>query len=162
MSSIRGKTFPPVIQTHHPLDRAWLQKLLGDEYFREVYQVGISGPRYDYINETEFAQISSLSELRNLFLADIKIATGPHVERPLRDSDLAVLGNMRQLQYLMLWDTNISDTGLEYLKRLTKLTNLALRRTSVTPDGVERIAEVTAEYQVYVPLRLVSSYSTRK
>jgi hypothetical protein len=126
VTKIMAKTFPPVNPAPSPSGPAWLRKLLGDEYFREVYQVSMSGPQYDYINETEFAQLSSLTEVRNLFLTNIKIATGPHIERPLRDSDLAVLQNMRKLQDLIIGGANISDAGLQYLKMLTKLTQLDL------------------------------------
>jgi|SRR5436190_4447146 len=150
-SSITGKTLPPVNPDPSPSGPAWLRKLLGDDYFREVYQVSISGPQYDYINETEFAQLSSLTEVRKLFLTDIKIATGPHVERPLRDSDLAVLRNMRQLDDLLLWGANISDTGLEYLKRFTKLTTLDLRRTKVTPDGVRELQKALPNCKILGP-----------
>ncbi len=151
MSSITGKTFPPVNPDPSPSGPAWLRKLLGDDYFREVYQVSISGPQFDYINENEFAQLSSLTEVRNLFLTNIKIATGPHMERPLRDSDLVVLGNLRQLEDLMLWGANISDAGLEYLKRFTKLTKLDLRRTKVTPDGVRKLQESLPNMRIIGP-----------
>ena len=88
-------TFPPAAPNLTPPGPEWLRKFLGDDYFREVFQVSMGGPQYDYIDESEFARLSALSEVRNLFLTNMKIATGPHMERPLRDSDLAVLEKMR-------------------------------------------------------------------
>jgi hypothetical protein len=151
LSKIMAKTFPPVNPDPSPSGPVWLRKLLGDEYFREVYQVSVNGPQYDYINETEFAQLSSLTEVRNLFLTNIKIAIGPHLERPLRDSDLAVLQNMRKLQDLIIESAGVSDEGLPYLKRLTKLTRLDLRRTGITPQGIRELQQALPNCKIVGP-----------
>jgi len=136
VSKITGTRFPPTNPNPSPSGPAWLRKLVGDEYFREVYQVSMGGPQYEYVKESEFAQLASLSELRNLYLADVKIATGPHMERRLVDSDLFVLAHMLQLRQLIIEDADISDAGLEHLKRLKKLTTLILERTKGTPVGI--------------------------
>jgi hypothetical protein len=56
------------------------------------------------------------------------------------DQTLAELpDSMDSLSTLDLSGTNVTDAGLEQLRRLEGLTTLALDRTKVTPEGVARL-----------------------
>lgn len=56
---------------------------------------------------------------------------------------------------LVLWETQISDAGLDNLPSIPSLTHLDVRDTLVTPDGVKRFLErnpqcaVRADFMVH-------------
>ena len=146
LSNIMGKTFPPVNPDPSPPGPAWLRKLLGDEYFREVFQVSIGdagGVQYAVnanISESDFAQLTNLRELRNVFLGHLKIVTvGSGLKRPLKDADLAVLENLCELREVSLRATDITDTGLTHLRNLSNLEILYLESPDISDAGLQNL-----------------------
>ena len=92
----------------------------------------MEGNRFD---DAGMKYIGSLTSLEQLYLKDPSIS----------DEGLKYLQNLINLETLFIPGYDISDAALQYLKPLTKLKHLDLRGTGVTPDGVQRIAEVAAE-----------------
>ncbi|MCU0704995.1 MAG: hypothetical protein MUF18_13545 [Fimbriiglobus sp.] len=56
----------------------------------------------------------------------------------LTDEELAGLDGMNELQFLDLNDQPVTDTTLERLVKLPKLTKLYIARSRVTPDGIKQ------------------------
>src|SRR5208283_5438635 len=59
------------------------------------------------------------------------------------DSALAHLERLTQLRDLSLWYTNVTDAGLEHIKDLTKRQSLNLWGTKVTDIGIEHLKGLT-------------------
>jgi RNA polymerase sigma factor (sigma-70 family) len=57
----------------------------------------------------------------------------------LRDGDLACLKGVRQLRYLSLYGSQVTDAGLAHLQRLTTLQDLDLAVTKVTDGGLAKL-----------------------
>lgn len=57
----------------------------------------------------------------------------------VKDSDLPILGKLSKLQNLFLGKTKISDTGVEHLKGMTQLQTLSLNSTAVTDAGLTHL-----------------------
>ncbi len=60
-----------------------------------------------------------------------------------RDSDLAPLKELTQLQRLELSGADVTDAGLEHLKGLTQLQRLVLTGTRVSDAGLEHLRRLT-------------------
>ena len=68
---------------------------------------------------------------------------------PVNNKDLEVLAQFPNLQQLILSFTQISDSGLAFLKPLTRLRLLSLSGTQVTAKGVEKLSALPALQQLY-------------
>src|SRR5262245_17761013 len=69
---------------------AWIRQLIGEEYFREV--VRVAGD-HGHISADDFARLTDFPELTELTLDSTKI-TQSDTERPIQDSDLAILESL--------------------------------------------------------------------
>ncbi|MBC8876727.1 MAG: hypothetical protein H8E44_45440 [Planctomycetes bacterium] len=56
---------------------------------------------------------------------------------------------MTDLKALGLARTNVTDAGLEKLKRLTKLTHLDLSATQVTNEGIKELQEALPNCKIH-------------
>jgi Leucine-rich repeat (LRR) protein len=132
---------------------AWLQRLIGDQYFQAVTSVSFHGNTTDdqlgyvegldqivdlklgeakNITDAGLAHLAGLTRLRNL---DLRDAVG------LTDGALAYLGKMTELRELCWGASTISEAGITQLARLPHLQKLSLGR--VTDGGLAHLAELT-------------------
>jgi Leucine-rich repeat (LRR) protein len=106
---------------------AWLENLLGEDYFRPVVQV-------HFYKGQDTAQglvhVGRLTGLRMLHLDSTLV----------KDGELLLLQGMTDLQELRLNYTGISDAGLAHLKGLTRLQCLSLFGCKVTDEGLRHLA----------------------
>ncbi|MCP4277621.1 MAG: hypothetical protein GY779_14835, partial [Gammaproteobacteria bacterium] len=58
----------------------------------------------------------------------------------------------KNLQTLILWQTEVTDLGLHHLKSLKKLQELILWNTKVTEDGASRLSEALPDCDVSVSM----------
>jgi len=100
---------------NEPPGAPWLRKLLGDDVLANVVCVKLP-PRRILVGEY---RLSSLA-----------------YEHGAKDGDLRLVAIFPNLERLDLPETEIGDTGLAYLRRLTSLRLLNLRHTKVSDDGL--------------------------
>ena len=58
------------------------------------------------------------------------------------------LQGLSKLQYLWLYNTNITDVGLVHLERMNQLYMLRLGRTKVTDKGVKKLQQALRTYRL--------------
>ena len=139
----------PILDVDPP-GPAWLQKMLGVDFFGDVETVLL----------TSDAGIEHLGALRSLEMADLD---GPEVTddtikrltavgrfRRLRlfrtgvgDAGLAHVGELTSLESVEIYYAGITDDGLEHLEGLPRLKFLCLEWTCVTDAGLEHLKELT-------------------
>jgi hypothetical protein len=122
---------------------AWLQDLLGDDFFGAVVNVNYTGKErifdQDLNRTTGFFSNMPVTDFDLKPLEGLKELRYLHLENtPVSDSDLVHLEELKQLRELHLSGTAVSDQGLEHLKNLTRLQILDLRNTTVTDAGVAK------------------------
>jgi hypothetical protein len=122
-----------------PPGPVWLRKWLGDEYFRNVYHIGlVSGG--GLITESELKCLITLPTLRSLNLIQPKNATdGSLMQRPLRDSDLVCLEGVHHLRELVLESPDITDAGMTHIRNLFSLEYLTLSEIGITDAGLRNL-----------------------
>lgn len=108
-----------------PQGPEWLQKLVGDKWFRQIIVVHFGPSTTD--NDLEY--LTALNQLRQLSLGETKIT----------DGGLEHLRGLPQLRGLELGYTEITDAGLEHLKELPRLGALGLTDTKITDAGLEHL-----------------------
>ena len=96
-----------------------------------VYSVAMSLPGTRETASEYLAKIGQLSHMGHLDLTETNVT----------DADLAALRGASSLKSLVLNDTSVSDEGLKHLIGLP-LTTLNLRRTKITPAGLESLAQM--------------------
>jgi hypothetical protein len=65
------------------------------------------------------------------------------------DDEAEQIGLFTELEWLVLFDTKLTDAGLRHLKGLTKLRRLDIERTDVTEAGVNKLQQSLPEVDVY-------------
>ena len=150
-----------------PSGPTWLRNVLGVDFFSNVISVSLTDR---VIEESELAKIIQLPELRELNLRLTKvIPNGSGQQRLFRDSDIAGLARISQLQWLVLSgdDTNgsgvgslanlghlqslwfgtksahLDDAGMEQLGKLTNLENVLFSAARLTDTGFGHLASLT-------------------
>jgi hypothetical protein len=138
-----------------PIAPAWVQHLLGRDFFASVIWLDFSGIeitdaelehllkglnqlKFMYLSGTNVTDsglkfLNRLSQLNGLDLANTKIT----------DAGLEDIKELSQLQYLNLWNTKITDAGMEQLKKLPKLQSLYLGMVKITDAGLGHIKGLT-------------------
>jgi len=108
----------------------WLVDRIGVDYFGNVVEVWLAGPRIQGA-EDALAYVGHLRRLEALWL-------GPPT---MTDAGLAHLEGLTNLKLMniSLSGTRVTDTGLVHLKGLECLEGLDLRGTSVTGAGVSEL-----------------------
>jgi hypothetical protein len=101
----------------------WLDRLLGDDLFANVFDATFAVSATDIQSES----LKGLPHLRSLHLSDTKIT----------DAGLKQVKGLHQIRFLFLFGTKVTDHGLEELKGLTQLRMLDLSYTQVTDTGLE-------------------------
>jgi len=112
----------------------WLHALLGDDFFRSVYQIDfLSLLRDSTLTDANLERLKGLSQLKELFLSSTHVT----------DAGLEHLKGLTNLEVLALGSTRVTDAGLQYLTQLTKLEALDLNCTQVSDAGLERLKGLT-------------------
>lgn len=132
----------------------WWQRVVGPEYFREIYGVEI-------INEEEHVDLSFLRDLPELRSLNLLWTSGCSDEalrslgsmRHLKSLTLSSTGAgdvaleyiepLRELQWLDLDDTRVTDAGLKHLKGMTQLQRLSLRNLDISDEGMAQLQGLT-------------------
>lgn len=113
---------------------------------------------YDYMldpsgNLLPNAQPSGLEWLRNLFGIDFfnAVVRLNLDSTDVSDGELALLEGVPQLLWLNLFNTGITDSGLEHLSRLHRLQRLELGgAVKITDVGLEHLKGLMQLHQVYL------------
>lgn len=114
------------------------------------------------IADDDLVLLAHLSELHHLRISRTVAAqsglprvhhVGPSADRAITDVGLAQLGNLKELQTLVLTDARITDSGLKHLTGLTKLRSLWLERCGITADGIAGLEQSLPGLRVHVPHR---------
>ena len=111
-----------------PLGPAWLQSLLGVDFFARVDRVFFYGSR---VTDADLEHLTALNELQLLSFAKTAVT----------DAGLENLKDANELHDLILVSTDITDVGLEHLKGLRTLRTLDIRHTQVTNEGVKKLQQ---------------------
>lgn len=134
-----------------PLVR-WLERRLGEEYFRDVTSVFFDEPdpavlkelarlgqlEYlklagDQFTDDDLAYVAQCSRLKSLYIA----------KTPITDAGMKHLRRLRELEHVDLSGTKITDSGLAELKDSTELRELNLNETRITGAGLEHLQGLT-------------------
>jgi hypothetical protein len=121
-----------VVREPRPWPPKWLVDQIGVDYFGNVVEVWLAGPRIQGAEEV-LAHIGHLRRLEALWLAP----------PTMTDAGLAHLDGLNNLKLMNinLSETQITDTGLAHLKGLACIENLTLTGTSVTDASVSELQE---------------------
>ena len=94
-----------------------------------------SAGRLNAMSETEaVAEIKKLGGRATVAVVSVDLASSK-----VKDSDLDHLKGLRELKYLGLACTQVTDAGVERLKEFTKLQELDLGATAVTDSGLRHL-----------------------
>lgn len=98
-------------------------------------------------NPAEAAAIAAIQQLGGKVEVDEKNPDKPAIKVYLhrtrvKDSDLAHLAQLKQLQNLFLGRTQITDAGLVHLRQAIHLKTLSLNATGVTDAGLQHLIEL--------------------
>ena len=118
----------------------WLRSVFGDDFFCNVIYVGFQGTGADF----ELARLGDLPSIRRIIIRSIPTASNSgHAQMHLRDDDLAIFGQLSQLQELRLHGQEIEGPGLRSLVDLKRLNKLDLYGTFINDTGLEQIGKLT-------------------
>jgi Leucine Rich repeat len=143
-----------------PAGPAVLRWLLGDDTFEYVEAVAIPGPVYHDVEQhaatdSDLACLAELPRLQELYLigpvTDQGLINLGRIRRlrflnlepegPLHD--LAPLAELADLECLLLHGQSVTDSALNHLERLKKLTILCLYDTQITSAGTAGVGQLT-------------------
>ena len=123
-----------------PRTPAWLRSIFGDDFFCNVICVGFSVSGADF----KLARITDLPSIRRFGVRSIPAASGGgKAQMHLRDEDLAVFGQLSQLQDLTLFGQEIEGPGLKSLVGLKHLNHIGLHSTFISDAGLEQVGKLT-------------------
>ena len=123
-----------------PSAPSWLRSVFGDDFFCNVIYVGFQGTGADF----ELVRFEDLPSIRRIIIRSIPTASsGAQAQMHLRDDDLAIFGQLSQLQELRLHGQEIEGPGLRSLVDLKRLNKLDLYGTFINDTGLEQIGKLT-------------------
>ncbi|MGD0518276.1 MAG: leucine-rich repeat domain-containing protein, partial [Thermoguttaceae bacterium] len=105
-----------------PIIPAWLRKMLGDDFFYNVYELDVQAAD---LTESDLTPLKYLTGTETIFLSYCKI-----------NDDGLPLKDLHKLRNLTIHGTNITDTGLKCLEGLDQLQTLSLSNRKITDVGL--------------------------
>ena len=124
------------LQDMHSLRELWLDFLpLTDDgvaYLKDLKKLRVLRFFQGKITDVGMQYIRDMTDLEDLQLGRAEIT----------DKSMPIIGNMTKLKTLDL-RVNVTDKGLEQLKKLKDLNWLCLNQTKVTDAGMQNLAELT-------------------
>lgn len=141
---------------------AWLQRLLGDDYFFSVSHLDLS--RNTGVDDETLVHLDELAHLRSLDLGQTQVTDAglgslkgmSELESlklegiPITNEGLAHLAGLRKLHFLAIDSPQVTDQGLVSLKGMTKLRTLSLRRANLTDAGLEHLDGLRSVEYLYL------------
>jgi hypothetical protein len=139
----------------------WLRRLLDDEFFQQVRQVGLvyhdsTGKRYDNANvvacDDVLARVSRLPGLKSLLLKEIRATDEGlrHIGKmsgleelficdaeAVTDQRVAHLAGLKNLRNIQINRSNLTDTSLALLSRLPSIEILSLQENDFSDEGLD-------------------------
>jgi Leucine Rich repeat len=113
-----------------PWQPAWLQRLIGDEYFQEVTSVSFHGDTTD----DQLASVENLDQIADLTLGDAKNIT---------DAGLAHLTGLTRLRSLDLQSAvSITDAGMMHLAKMTGPREITVGSPAISEAGIAQLARL--------------------
>ena len=83
-------------------------------------------------------------------VVEVQLFAGPNrLPEKFTDVEAALLASLRRLEWLVLNDTAITDSGLKSLSTLKRLERLDLERTKVSEAGVQELHRALPRVKVY-------------
>ncbi|WP_372720659.1 hypothetical protein [Novipirellula sp.] len=126
----------------------WLRAQFDDdEYFYNCVRVNLGPYNKGYdrsrpIGDDDVeALIPHLNAFSNFQILDLRRSS-------ITDGVTQLLDRIDRLDAVILWETKISDEGLDNMPSIPSLTHLDVRNTLVTPDGVGRFVERNPQCKV--------------
>jgi hypothetical protein len=111
-----------------PWQPAWLQGLIGDEYFQEVTSVALHGETTD----DQLAHVKYLDQI-----ADLKLGDAKHIT----DAGLTHLTGLDRLRSLDLHSAvSITDAGMIHLAKMTELREIRVGSPAISEAGIAGLA----------------------
>jgi hypothetical protein len=125
------------LATGRPWEPAWLQQLLGEEYFHNVVCVGLDRVARDQ----DLAHVARLRHVKLLYLGGGRIT----------DNGLKHLEDLTDLRLLILWGNPISGEGLKHLRHLKQLRHLDLQSSKVSDSRLIGLRDLTGLERIDLP-----------
>lgn len=105
------------------------QGLVNVRYLRQLQELYIGGQYARQITDDGLLRFGRLRRLRVLELRQ----TG------VRGSGLNILSKLPALESISLWDSDVDDSAIVHLKKLTNLKRLVVGRTQMSQQGIEEL-----------------------
>lgn len=130
-----------------PPGPAWLRKLLGQDFFANVYSVRLDGA----VTEAQLIPLEGLSQLTDLYFGNSQLTDAAlarlqrltHLKRlqtfhctQVTDAGIVHLRGLSELKWLGLCGAQVTDAGLLHLRGLTQLQVLDLNKSQITDTGL--------------------------
>jgi hypothetical protein len=123
------------VQNPVPPGPAWLQAVLGDDFFRDIIGTELTDTP---ATDADLEHVRGFARIKWLHLDGTRIT----------DAGLDCVSGLTQLEILSLVRTQITDAGLENLTRLTELGELHLYGAPVTPAGAAKLKKSLPDCQI--------------
>ena len=134
-----------------PSQPHWLRKLFGEDYFANVVEVILDSSaatdatldHFQYLTPNYASCISGGSRVGDGGSGRVRDCT--HLvtlylyDTEITDAGLENLEGMKDLEILYLTKTQVTDAGIDHLARLTNLEAVSVGCTHVTPEGIQRL-----------------------
>jgi hypothetical protein len=135
---------------------SWLRSVFGDDFFCNVIYVGFQGTGADF----ELVRLADLPSIRRIIMRSVPTASsGAQAQMHLRDDDLAIFGQLSQLQELRVHGQEIEGPGLRALVDLKHLNKLDLYGTFINDTGLEQIGKLTRLQNIILSTDRISDAS---
>ena len=152
---VGGDPLGAKIPAAKPPGPAWLRRWIGDEPFRDVVEVSLSGPQLRDDDLALLEDLPRLREVRLTFTTDITAAGLAHLRRQRRlrklsifagdnvgDDAMVQLRDLDGLETLYIHESRIGDAGVAHLAGLKSLRSLVMRGSRITDVGAARLGGI--------------------
>ena len=134
-----GRMFIPSIDGPPP-GPDWLRNLVGVDFLAKAYKVVFVAPMP--AGDTVFRALEDLPHFDELYFEDPSATDDSTVEK---------LTGLKQLSFLLLWKSEITDASLRRLAGMKNLTRLDIEGTKVTKAGVVELQRASPNLQIDGP-----------
>jgi hypothetical protein len=118
-------------EDREPSGPAWLRGLLGPDAFDRVVVVEFRKP--ELIGDDEARWLADLPDIKRLWLHETKVT----------DAGMAHVGEMHQLDDLVIYGMALTDEGFRHLRDLRKLAHLNMHGLAVGDGALSQLAQLT-------------------
>ncbi|MDO4583146.1 MAG: hypothetical protein Q4D62_03480 [Planctomycetia bacterium] len=122
----------------------------GMPYLEKLHELKLLNLQGSLISDQGLEAIAGLDQLLELYLGGTIPYDGLVYESPISDAGLNLLQDLTELRILHLNDTQISDTGIPFLKKMKKLRELNLADTYITDASLPALRRLECLREVIV------------